>query len=108
MRISDLFENKKEEYDEHLKREVMDVLVLYNVTGTNRTNIINIISELEKEGIHIDQNSLSEIICDIGFEIDGETIIFDDTSGDGDDLLDDEEFDPVSAMAKKATDDRLK
>ncbi len=106
MKISDLYESKKEDYDEHLKRQVMDVLVLYNVTGTNQTNILNIVSELEKEGLSIDIESLTEIIQDIGFDVNGEVVSFDNSEGD-DTLEDGEEFDPVSSMAAKATKDRM-
>ena len=109
MKISDLFENKKEQYDDKLKRQIMDVLVLYNVTGTNKTNINNIVTELNKEGLSVDRSSLEDIIKEIGFDVEDEMVIFSDNIGDAEDYLDDgEDYDPVSNMASNAMNKRMK
>lgn len=110
MKISDLYENKKESFQEELIQHVMDVMVMYNVTGTSKTNINNIISELSSNDVSIDRETLVQIVEDLGYEIKGDDIIFSDESvSDEEDLYSDgTEFDEVGNMAKQAVDKRIK
>lgn len=110
MKISDLYEDKKESFEENLKQEVMDVMMIYNVTGTNKTNINNIISELSKGDTSIDRETLQEIIEELGYEVVGDDILFSDNNevSDEDSFSDGSEFDEVGNMAKQAVDKRMK
>lgn len=110
MKISDLYEDKKkDEYNDQLKQTVMDVMVMYNVTGTSRTNINNIISELNKNDISMDVETIADIVTELGFEVEGEDVLFSDNDTvEVDDLSDGEDFDEVGSLAKQATDKRMK
>lgn len=107
MKYSDLFETRKEEFSDQLTREVMDVLVLYQAAGVNKTNINNIINEMEKLNFSVDYDTMVEIVQKLGFSVHDQIIMFTDEDQELD-LEDGEEYDEVENMAKSATDKRLK
>lgn len=107
MKYTDLFENRKDEFDDELTREVMDVLVLYQAAGVNKTNINNIINELNKSNFSADVDTVVDIINQLGYQVNDQIIVFSDEVDDSE-LSDSEEYDEVDSMAKKATDKRVK
>lgn len=107
MKYSDLFENRKEEFEDDLTKNTMDILVLYQVAGANKTNINNIIDELSKLEYSVDIETLTEIVEKLGFSVDDDKIIFSDEDEELE-LSDDDEYDEVDSMAQKATEKRLK
>lgn len=107
MKYTDLYENRKDEFDDELTREVMDLLVLYQASGINKTNINNIIDELRKNNFSVDLDTIIDIIEKLGYNVSNNIIIFSEESTDID-LEDGEEYDEVDNMAKQATEKRLK
>lgn len=107
MKYTDLYENRKDEFDDELTREVMDLLVLYQASGVNRTNINNIIDELKKNDFSVDLDTIIDIIEKLGYNVNNNVIVFGEESTDID-LEDGEEYDEVDNMAKQATEKRLK
>lgn len=107
MKYSDLFENRKEEFEDDLTRDTMDILVLYQVAGANKTNINNIIDELNKLEYSVDIETITEVVEQLGFTVDGDKIVFSDDEEELE-LTDEDEYDEVDSMAQKATDKRLK
>ena len=107
MKYTDLYENRKEEFDDELSREVMDLLVLYQASGVNKTNINNIIDELKKNNFSVDLDTITGIVEKIGYEVNNNVIIFVNDSMDDVDLEDGEEYDEVENMAKSATEKRM-
>lgn len=108
MKYTDLMESRKDEFEDELTRAVMDTLVLYQAAGVDKTNINNIIDELKKNEYSVDIESLSELIEKIGYTVSGNNVVFRDSPEDELDLEDGEEYDEVDAMAKTATDKRIK
>lgn len=108
MKYTDLMESRKDEFEDELTRAVMDTLVLYQAAGVDKTDVNNIIDELKKNEYSVDIESLSEIIEKIGYTVSGNSVVFRDSPEDGLDLEDGEEYDEVDAMAKTATDKRIK
>lgn len=106
MKYTDLFENKKQEFEDDLTRAVMDLLVLYQAAGATSTNLNNISDELKKDDYSVDIQTLTDIVEKLGFAVNNHIVKFVD---DGDDLnLDDgDEYDEVENMAKTATDKRI-
>lgn len=107
MKYTDLFENRKEEFDDDLTRSVMDLLVLYQAAGATSTNLNNISDELKKDDYSVDMETLSNIVEKLGFSVNNQIVKFVDDDDDID-LDDGEEYDEVENMAKTATDKRLK
>lgn len=107
MKYSDLFENRKEEFEDDLTKDTMDILVLYQVAGANKTNINNIIDELNKLEYSVDIDTITDVVEQLGFSVDGDKIIFSDDDEEME-LTDEDEYDEVDSMAQKATDKRLK
>ncbi len=107
MKYTDLFENRKEEFEDDLTRSVMDLLVLYQAAGATSTNLNNISDELKKDNYSVDMETLSGIVEQLGFSVNNQVVKFVDDE-DGLELEDGEEYDEVENMAKTATDKRLK
>ena len=107
MKYTDLFENRKEEFEDDLTRAVMDLLVLYQAAGATSTNLNNISDELKKDDYSVDMETLSGIVEQLGFSVNNQVVKFVDDEDDLD-LEDGEEYDEVENMAKTATDKRLK
>ncbi len=107
MKYTDLFENRKEEFEDDLTRSVMDLLVLYQAAGATSTNLNNISDELKKDDYSVDMETLSGIVEQLGFSVNNQVVKFVDDEDDLD-LEDGEEYDEVENMAKTATDKRLK
>lgn len=107
MKYTDLFENRKEEFEDDLTRSVMDLLVLYQAAGATSTNLNNISDELKKDDYSVDMETLSGIVEQLGFSVNNQVVKFIDDE-DGLELEDGEEYDEVENMAKTATDKRLK
>lgn len=110
MKISDLYEDgKSEEYNTTLDQEIMDILVLYNASGVAKTNIENVINELKKKDIAVELDELKDVIKQLGYTVTDGDIEFEAASDNPmDDLEQGEEYDPVSDMAKDATNKRVK
>lgn len=107
MKYTDLFENRKEEFEDDLTRSVMDLLVLYQAAGATSTNLNNISDELKKDDYSVDMETLSGIVEQLGFSVNNQVVKFIDDEDDLE-LEDGEEYDEVENMAKTATDKRLK
>lgn len=107
MKYTDLFENRKEEFEDDLTRSVMDLLVLYQAAGATSTNLNNISDELKKDDYSVDMETLSSIVEQLGFSVNNQVVKFIDDEDDLE-LEDGEEYDEVENMAKTATDKRLK
>jgi len=107
MKYTDLFENRKEEFEDDLTRAVMDLLVLYQAAGATSTNLNNISDELKKDDYSVDMETLSGIVEQLGFSVNNQVVKFVDDEDDLE-LEDGEEYDEVENMAKTATDKRLK
>ena len=107
MKYTDLFENRKEEFEDDLTRSVMDLLVLYQAAGATSTNLNNISDELKKDDYSVDMETLSGIVEQLGFSVNNQVVKFVDDEDDLE-LEDGEEYDEVENMAKTATDKRLK
>ena len=107
MKYTDLFENRKEEFDDDLTRSVMDLLVLYQAAGATSTNLNNISDELKKDDYSVDMETLSGIVEQLGFSVNNRVVKFVDDEDDLE-LEDGEEYDEVENMAKTATNKRLK
>jgi len=107
MKYTDLFENRKEEFEDDLTRAVMDLLVLYQAAGATSTNLNNISDELKKDDYSVDMETLSGIVEQLGFSVNNRVVKFVDDEDDLE-LEDGEEYDEVENMAKTATNKRLK
>ena len=107
MKYTDLFENRKEEFEDDLTRAAMDLLVLYQAAGATSTNLNNISDELKKDDYSVDMETLSGIVEQLGFSVNNQVVKFVDDEDDLE-LEDGEEYDEVENMAKTATDKRLK
>ena len=107
MKYTDLFENRKEEFEDDLTRAVMDLLVLYQAAGATSTNLNNISDELKKDNYSVDMETLSGIVEQLGFSVNNQVVKFVDDEDDLE-LEDGEEYDEVENMAKTATNKRLK
>lgn len=110
MKYTDLYETKKEQFEDELTREVMDVIVLYQVAGVRKTNINNIMDELRKSDYAVDSETLIEIIEKIGYTVTDDILQLDNEEEEVElnDENPDEEYDEVGDMAKTATDKRVK
>lgn len=122
MKISDLFESEKsenEKYDKEIKKQLMDVLMMFKTNDVQETDVNNVISELSDKGYSVSKDDIVDIIENMDeFEVEDDLIklVVDDEEAieEPDEMADDDPsvegegtYSEIDQIAKKATDERM-